>query len=242
MGKNKSGQNANPEIVLHRDLSTNTQIGMLLAVCNSMKDVLLNPEREAENVPGKHLLPGEAKIAAENTFTQACERLDLILADKARWGIDYQMTLEQQFLDRHQENMALLKAQQQLAEQQRASAKAITRPHFRYKPFLIPMDDGKWVAFLGNPEDLDAGILGAGDTPQAALESFDEAFAGNLPPAVADWLKEREQDLERGLNEIKPFPIDTQNAKELDHGRTEEAGGTGEGRPDASRDSEAPQA
>lgn len=213
MGKNKLGKDASAEVILHRDLSTNTQVGILLSVCNTMTNVLLNPEREAENIPGKHLLPGEAKIAAENTFTKACERLEKIITEEKRWGLDYQMTLEQQFLDRHQEQLSLIKAQQDLAAQQRKSAETITRPHFRYKPFLIPMDDGKWVAFLGNPEDLDAGILGAGDNPQAALESFDDAFAGKLPPAIAEWLKNREEDLERGISKLEPFPKEELNDK-----------------------------
>jgi hypothetical protein len=220
MGKKKPKQNEGmkpgAEAILHRDLSTNTQLGMLLSVCNTMFAALLHPEREAENIPGKHLFPGEAKIAAENTFTKACARIDSILDEAKRWGIDYQLTLEQQYLDRHKEQLSLMKAQQDFAHQQRKTAEQIVRPNFRYKPVLLNTEDGKWVAFLGNIDDIESGIMGAGDNPQQALDSFDEAFAGKLSPAILEWLRVREAKLEQGDASMASFPTKEQQNEQIE--------------------------
>lgn len=219
MGKKKSRKNEDmkpgAEAILHRDLSTNTQLGMLMGVCNTMLGALLNPDREAENIPGKKLFPGEAKLAAENTFIKACERIDSVLDEAKRWGIDYQLTLEQQYLDRHKEQISMMKAQQEFSNQQRKTAEQIIRPNFRYKPVLLKTEDGKWVAFLGNLDDIEAGIMGAGDNPQQALDSFDEAFAGNLSPAILEWLRVRESNLENGDASMESFPTkEQQNEQE----------------------------
>ena len=92
--------------MLHRDLSTGQQIGMLLPVCHTMMGALLNPERDHENIPGKRALAGEAHRRPKKLFA-ACERMDKILGESARWGIDYQLCLEQQYNERHQEQMLM---------------------------------------------------------------------------------------------------------------------------------------
>ena len=80
-------------------------------------------------------------------------------------------------------------------------------PHFRYKPTLIPLEDGKWVAFLGNPEDLESGILGIGSSPGAALKDFDSAFSkDNMTAEIKKWLAQHEIDLERNVETTLPFP------------------------------------
>ena len=206
------------EVLLHRDLSSSQQVGMLLSICHPLIQVLFSTDREAENIPGKRTLSGEARLAAENTFIKVCDRLDTILDDKARWGIDYQLKLEQQYNERHSQQIALMEAQQKAAEQQKASAAAVVAPHFRYKPALIPLEDGAWAAFLGNVEDLDSGILGVGPSPGAALKSFDDAFNGELTPAVKNWLEQHEKDLESGVKTTLPFPID-EHSKKLEQER-----------------------
>ena len=214
-GKSKSNGSVGAEVLLHRDLSTNTQLGMLLSVVNATGQVLFTSNTEAETIPGKHLIPGEARLAAENTFIRACERIDTILTETARWGIEYQLTLEKQYADRHVEQLAFIKAQQAAEKQREITAAEIITPHFRYKPLLVRIEeDNKWLAYLGNPEDLDNGILGFGDNPQAALTSFDAAFAGNLSPAIIGWLKQRETNLENGNMAMPPFPVDATDENE----------------------------
>lgn len=227
MSRNRNHKPA--EVLLHRDLSTGQQIGMLLSVSNTMLQALLNPEREHENIPGVKSMAGEAHVAAENTFIKVCERLDAILEDKRRWGIAYQLNLEKQYNEQHAASLALVNAQREMAEQQKTSAAEVTAPHFRYKPMLVKLEEGGWAAFLGDVNDLDKGILGVGADPAAALKSFDEAFAGKLSPAIVAWLKQRETDLETGVDSATPFP-DIEQKHEVDEQRDrnpEDASGAG---------------
>lgn len=193
-GKLKSDGGMTPGVLLHRDLSTNTQLGMLIGVVNAMTGLLLNPEREAETVPGKHLMPGEAKIAAENTFTHACERIDSIVKDSRRWGIEYQIAAEKQYVE-------LINAQTAAEGARRNTAAEIITPHFRFKPNVTRLEDGTWLAYLGDPANLDTALCGIGGNPQAALHAFDEAFSGNLSPETIQRLKQRENELEQTSND-----------------------------------------
>ena len=204
MGRNKPSK-APAEVILHRDLSTNQQIGMLLGVCANMSTVLLNPERAHENIPGAQSMDGEAHQAAAVTFMKACDRLDKILDDPARWGIDYQHRLEQQYEERHEAQLKMMAAQQSESLSRKLSADHIRAPSFRYRPMLIN-EDGTWVAFLGNPEDIENGISGVGPNPEAALRSFDASFDGKISPAVALWLKQHEENIDQGVETTTPFP------------------------------------
>lgn len=204
------------EVLLHRDLSTGQQINMLLSVCNTMLAALINPEREHETIPGKRALAGEAHVAAENTFIKACDRLDSIINEKLRWGIGYQLRLEDQYNERHTEQLNLLKSQQRAEEQRRRSAETVVAPHFRYRPSLLKLETGEWLAFLGNPENLDNAILGLGPNPEAALASFDSAFTGNIAPEIKKWLEQREDDLENGNIELRAYPQANESTETLD--------------------------
>ncbi len=215
MSRKRNIPKAPAEVLLHRDLSTGQQINMLLPICHTMMGYLLSNEREHENIPGKKTVSGEAWIAAENTFTRACERLDEILGESARWGADFQLKLEQQYNERHDHQVKLMDAQRKAAEQQQMSAAEVISPQFRYKPSLIPLEDGRWAAFLGHLDDLDSGILGIGDCPAAALNSFNEAFRGNVSPAVKQWLAQYEKDMEAGVKTTLPFPKN-ENDKKLE--------------------------
>lgn len=224
------------EILLHRDLSTNTQIGMLLAICGSMGQALVNMEPDATNVPQETPERTEAQLAAEVTFIKACDRLDGIIDDPRRWGTEYQFTLERQYNERHQKQLGAIEAEKRFSEQRTKTATEIATPHFRYRPALIPMEDGTWMAFLGRVDDMSTGIFGMGANPEAALESFDESFAGNLSPAVQEWLKTRETDLDDGITVVKPFPKeDPQDERAMDPDRgkstseTDERGQVGAG-------------
>jgi hypothetical protein len=202
-----------------------------------MTGILLNPEREHENIPGQRSVDGEAYRAASVTFIAACDRVDKILADPERWGTAYQKALEQQYNDQHENAMAVSKAALEAEEQRKKAAEMLTSPQFRYKPLLVRLEGGGWGAFLGSTDDLDSGILGLGANPEAALANFDRAFRGQLDPKVAKWLKERESNIESGVETTTPFPK-TPNAKSVDTVRdsgVEKPPGGGEEHP---RDSE----
>lgn len=194
-----------PVQVLHRDLSTQNQLGMLIAVVQTMTGVLFTQERESENIPGQHPLLGEAKIAAENTFRKACERIDTIIEDTARWTLEFQKRLEKMLEENHTISMGVAQQQQEAFKAQQVAAEEVSSPHFRYKPTLYQLQDGSWLAFLGDLENMDAGIFGQGVCPADALQEFDDRFRGKLPKAVKAWLAQREQDIENG-KELKPYP------------------------------------
>jgi hypothetical protein len=175
---------AAPVMILHRDLSTQNQIGSLLAIAEKMSDLLLNPAREAENIPGLRPAPGEARVAAEATFIKVCSQLESIIDDKQRWGIEYQLALEKMLTEGHELTQKMLRAQtaaleaeKQRAVAHRAAAEEIESPHARYRPTLYPVDGG-WLALVGDPNDLENGIGGIGESPEGALKSFDATFRG----------------------------------------------------------------
>ena len=202
-GKQPSQQpKAEPMVILHRDLSTIHQVGALLSISQNMMDFLSEKPRDADNVPGSRPLPGEARMSAEATLIKACAQLDSIIEDKRRWGIDYQLELERMYLQNTKMSRQLaeqqaktLQAEQERAEEQRRAALEIQSPHFRYKPTLYPMTDGHWAAFLGDPKDLEHGIVGIGANPGEALKSFDMVFSGTVPEHMKRLAENREKEL-----------------------------------------------
>lgn len=174
--------------VLHRDLSTQAQLGMLLAVSNTMMQ-FLTVAAKAENDEDLERDPemSEAEIAAESTMIKACERMDAIIGDEKRWGLDYQTRLEALFERNTQIARDVAEKQTKLIEEtlaretaQKEAALEVRSPHNLFRPNLFSMEDGTWVAYLGDPKDLAGGIMGSGLSPAAALKSFDAAFAGQL--------------------------------------------------------------
>lgn len=216
----KTPESSNPLHVLHRDLSTQTQVQILLGIAQTMIGFLVNPDRESETIPGSHPAPGEARSSAEVTLINACNRLDTIIADPKRWGLDYQLSLEKLFSETANRAKSVAKKQQQLLDEEIRKAEAQTRaaqeihsPHFRYKPVLFAMKDGSWTAFLGDEEHPEFGISGAGLSPAEALQDFDRAFAtpASFPDALKRMLQQREHELNEASNEqaqSTPKPLD----------------------------------
>ena len=70
---------------------------------------------------------------------------------------------------------------------------ALAAPHVLYKPTLKP-DGTEWCALLG--DDLMVGVAGFGDTPEAAMKAFDEAWRNEGTPAARlaeERVKEKEK-------------------------------------------------
>ncbi len=180
-------RSSEPLVVLHRDLSTANQVQALLAIGGAMMDFLSEKPKDAENIPGSRPLPGESRHSAETTLIKVCSRLDQIVEDSRRWGIDFQLALEKLYLESSKRSEILAEKQTQLmeaelqrAEAQKTAALEVQSPHFRYKPTLFSLKDGGWAAFLGDPNDLDHGIVGVGANPADALRAFDLVFSGKL--------------------------------------------------------------
>jgi hypothetical protein len=172
--------------VLHRDMSTQSQIGMLLAVSNTMIGFLRMVDKAEED---RSVEPEqcEASIAAENTLITACDRIDSILKDDNRWGLEFQTRLEKLFEKNTEiargvaeKQTALIEESREKERVQREAILQSQKPHILFRPTLFPMPDHTWVAFLGDPANLRSGIMGTGQSPVAALDSFDLAFSGRL--------------------------------------------------------------
>jgi hypothetical protein len=114
------------------------------------------------------LVPGEARVAAENTFIKICDRLEKIIDEEARWS----MTGATNFYD---ELVETQKAQQEFLSTQTAAASLVLRPSYIHRPTL--MRDGiSFYAVWGDSSIPGGAIIGVGATPNAALADFDAAF------------------------------------------------------------------
>jgi hypothetical protein len=183
----------------NRDAVTQVQIGSLLNVVSVAMAGLLNPAYAQMDVsrPATEL-PGEAKVALENTLILTCERIDEIIKDTSRWSIQAQNTLESNVEAIQKEHLELIKSQTE-------AVKNLDLPHMKYKPTLMRMDSGNWLAVLGDVEDLDNSLVGIGESPEEALHNFDEIFKGKLPKHIVKWLDERETAVEKEIP-TPPYP------------------------------------
>lgn len=188
--------------LVHRDLTTSTQLQTLLQVSHQM----LIGFATANTVDDSELpMPPEARIAAENTYIKALARMDAILDDNNRWGTNFQAEVEQYFKEAHTTRQKVLKLEAQRLEQEIVSAQAraiaaaeLTTPHFRLRPALMRSKDGKWLCALGDPTVPEASIVGIGDTPHEATVNFDAVFGLPMPANLAEWCRQREAALEEG--------------------------------------------
>lgn len=167
----------------HRDQITNFQINTLLNVAGLLANVLTNPMREFEGVPSP-ALDGGIKTSAEASFINACNRIDEIVSDPARWTFKMQEHLEYKLGEIYSREI-------QLKEAQLKSVNEVNSPHFLYKPTLVRLKDGTYAAILGDLNDVDNSLVGVGLTPADAMKSFDEAFNGQPDQAMIDWLEKQ---------------------------------------------------
>jgi len=199
-----------------RDSITSLQIGTLLNTIATLSNMLAIPEHAADNPHhDKPELDGGARSAMEASLIHTCDRLDTIIRDESRWSFDAQNGLEAAILKNYEQNLAFLKAQT-------AAAEEITKPHFKYRPAIIRLPDGLWVAILGDLAHLDTALVGIGPTPDEAVRSFDQEFKGSVPAGLSAWLDKREDDLTDGKpldNFPKPEPKDKNEQMDKDGNR-----------------------
>ena len=92
-----------------------------------------------------------------------------IMNEDARWNDDFQRKVEKDYNDLHDLQMDAI-------AKQKAAADEVTSPHFRYRPELHRMRDGRWMALIGDTDHLEFAIYGIGTSAQQALEEFDSVF------------------------------------------------------------------
>jgi hypothetical protein len=182
--------------VPHPDIVNGVQIGNVLNIIMALTPILVNPAREAENVPGKNAIDGESAVAASVTMIAACARLDAILADNSRWDTSFQKKLEA-----NAEQIQV--AQTRFLQTQTMAANEVITPHFRFRPDLRRLNEKEWTASIGEGNDA---IMGIGPNPDAALRAFDDIFKGHVPLYMLNWLLQREAALDSGVPS-PPAPI-----------------------------------
>lgn len=177
--------------------TTTNQLQNLLQIGSFALHAMIRPDQQG--VPRPDTFPKEAEIAAENTFIKVMETFDSLLAEKDRWTLDTQKQLQARFDEAHALNLKYLAHQEKFAQE-------MNTPHFRFKPALLRLHDGRMLALLGNVEDLDNAIVGLGESAEEALRKFDETFEHGVPRNVAEYLQKREADLEAGKTP-EQYPI-----------------------------------
>lgn len=160
--------------LMHRDNVTQMQLSSLLSTAATLNGILTSMlafdagEREG----GK--LDGGVRSSVENSILGVCNRIDEIISDSPRWTLEKQNALEDSLLATHKSI-------------QRTNEIACA-PHSRFHPRLASLPDGMWIAFLGNVDDLENALVGCGDSPQAAIKSFDMLFNGEIPAHLLHWI------------------------------------------------------
>jgi hypothetical protein len=204
-----------------RDQVTQTQVGTVLSAIVTVLP-LLNRHEAFNN----QMDEGTVAVV-EGTLINACDRLNKILNDDSRWGIEGQCRLENHLANFYHEHTKTLKLQQQQIYE-------LAKPHTRHNPQLGRLNDGTWIAFLGDIDDINNAIVGVGGCPAQALEAFDEMFNGRVPSHLQAWIAVREEALQNGLQ--PPTKDQYDKSQNLDgagtHGTEEIENGGPNGSPD----------
>jgi hypothetical protein len=146
------------------------QVDTVLGVMNVLNPYLIDVEYRSTPSGGR--ADGGYLAAAEVTFANACDRLDQILTDSARWEVDTQTSSEaiaRVAKEAQEKHNKLLEAQ---AEQVRNQ----NRPCYMLRPSIYRRVDGKFAAVYGDIKNPSGCLYGIGDTPLKAMENFDRAY------------------------------------------------------------------
>lgn len=166
-----------------RDSITASQVSTLLQVTGTLLSFLAMSSRSDDAGVGT-ALDGGVRSSVESTVINACHRLDILLENDSRWNLAVQELLETKAAEMMQLNIQNLKVQH-------AQLSDMSRPSVQHPPKLLKLPDGKWMALFGSPDQPETMILGVGDSPESALESFDRVFLGQPAPEVIAWLSEK---------------------------------------------------
>lgn len=145
-----------------REELTAHQVGILLNIVHTMRAVAM-PTGD-DNAP-----KSEHTIAAENTLIKACERIELLVEDNARWSLSQYNDTHKAILSAHKKQEQLMQANLELVEMHK-------RPSYQLKPTIATYANQYFLAFWGKLEEPGMVIVGRGPTPYLALLDFDRAF------------------------------------------------------------------
>jgi hypothetical protein len=171
-GKGMSNNNfsvVNP----NKENASSVQINNLLQTIA----VLTQSVREVPELSGGPL-DGGVKTAVELSIINACTRLDAIMGDNSRWNVADYVALSATMQSMYDENTKLI-------QEQRAAYAEASSAHNKYKPQLVRLTNGKWLAISGNMNDIDNALVGLGDCPADAIAAFDDMFRGQVNDKVA---------------------------------------------------------
>lgn len=152
-----------PVVIQTKEEATLQHVTAILNVVHMMRGALAGSSAEEGG------LSAEPRIAAELTFMKACERLDSILDDSARWGVSNHSKLNEAIASVHKTQERVLKAQLNHLEQ-------ASRPSNRLRPTIATYGLGHFLAIWGSLDKPGMAIIGRGKTPAEALTDFDAAF------------------------------------------------------------------
>lgn len=186
-------------MVSSKEYVTGSHLHMLLNVIDSLCHNLRAPSFDDQSAPIIHKLDGGVKMAVESTIIQACNAIDRIMEETARFSAKYAQHAEKKVLESIQANLDSLEAQAKAAAH-------IIRPCVRFQPRLVRVTDGTFACYLGDVENGTA-IVGQGSSPEAALEAFDQVFLGRMPESMKQWAESK-------TNQDKTIPPEEQNAKQ----------------------------
>ncbi len=156
-----------------REAVTRMQLEMLQTVINTLNPFILGESRrsffmmEEEQTPRK--IDGGAAASAVVTFNNICERIDAILADQSRWDTSAHDKL-------YNSIAAVQKAQVEYLTAQAEGQKVLARPSVQFHP-TVANDGSQFICFYGDINKPGYAVIGVGNTPAEAMESFDRAFS-----------------------------------------------------------------
>jgi hypothetical protein len=140
---------------------TGAQLGILCDTLNRVQQICSEPRGVAEGY--EH--PEELRKKAADTSIRILHQIDNIVEDMPRWGN------APSALEKHYTAMIHASAEAQQAVAFKAQMDSL--PHARFNVHLHEAE-GKWGAYL--VQNGGATLLGAGVTPQLALNDFDMNF------------------------------------------------------------------
>lgn len=159
--------NPNRTGIPSRESTAEQQVHTALSVLHALTPFILEPHREL----GKEVkeLDGGTEYAAAATFTKACNRLDTMLDDSSRWGLEDHDRLYDSMVKSHEAQQGFLKAQTD-------AANIVQRPSYQLRPTLATDADNFYIAIWGDMTKAGCALIGRGKTPAEALTDFDAAF------------------------------------------------------------------
>lgn len=157
----------------NKENASSVQINNLLQVIA----VLAQTAKDSESSEGG-ALDGGVKLSLHSSIITACSRLDCLLEETARWDVKDYVALSATMQSMYDENTRLI-------QEQRAAYAEASSAHNKYKPQLVRLTNGKWLAISGNMNDIDNALVGLGDCPADAIAAFDDMFRGQVNDKVA---------------------------------------------------------